>query len=245
MPVIPYTIRTCVCKTVRKTKRWFYEYERIFVDVSDEVAAFLEKDNRREKRYRWKIQKQMRDAGIHAIVSLDEIKSDENGDSYFVADLIEDTVNPENRNPLSILIENEFTEGLYDLYEKAMTQKQYEVLKLHERGYTTSDIAELLGIDESSARERLHNALKKVVEMYIMHSNYDILTGLQDFVFKDLQGEISATKYNDLFAAAFRMLVLLTNPQQYKLVKFVIDGDYEKKIKKYLDSLKPTPENPA
>jgi hypothetical protein len=126
-----------------------------------------------------------------------------------------------------------------------MPPKQAEAFKMHEQGYTTADMAGLFGVDESSARERLHNALKKAVEMYIMHTNYDILKGLEQFFFKDLQGKISDTKYNKLFAAAFRFLVVFTNPSQAELVKYVIDGEYDKKIKKYLDSLNSAPETPV
>ena len=220
--------------------------EHILVDVNDAVAEFLVHDDKRERRYQWKIKKQMQDAGICRTVYLDEIKYDSNtNEQYFVANIIEDIINPENRNPLSIIIEREFTDTLYHLYSQAMTQKQYEILKFHEQGYTTSDIAKVLGIDESSARERLHNALKKAVEMHVMHSNYDILTGLQEFIFKDLYGKISATKYNNLFSSVFRLVIALINPSQRELIKFIIGNEHENKIIKYLDSLKPTPEKPT
>ena len=217
-------------------------YERVMVEVSDEVAAFLKYDDMRELRYKWKTDKQKRKAKIRAVFSLDSVAKDGEGEEYLVADMIEDIYNPENRNPLTIIIERESTDGLYHIYASVMTSKQYEMLKYYEQDYSVVDMAALLGLDESSARERLYNALKKAVEIYVMHSNYDILTGLQEFVMKDFYGQISATKYNDLFAAVFRGIVLWTNPEQYELVKFVIGGEYDKKIKEIVGAANPLPD---
>ncbi|GHV03064.1 hypothetical protein FACS1894211_15480 [Clostridia bacterium] len=244
MPVIPYTIEKSVCKRAGGRQYWQYAYEHILVEVSDAVAVFLAEDDKRERRYRWKIKKQMQAANIRTVFSLDEFVRSDDGEERPAADYIEDTVNPENRNPLTILIEKEFTDGLYHLYSLVMPSKQSDVFKLHERGYTTTDMAEMFGIDESSARERLHNAFKKAVELYIVRKNYDILNGLEQFFFKDLHGKISDTKYNRLFAAVFRFFVAYTNPHQINLLKFVIDGEYEREIKKYLEKSNPTPETP-
>jgi len=43
-----------------------------------------------------------------------------------------------------------------------MTKKQYEVWKYHKEDYGITEIAKLLNIDESSVRERLQNAYKRV-----------------------------------------------------------------------------------
>jgi len=109
MPIIPYTIQRSVCRTIRGRRFWCYEYEHILVEVSDAVAEFLAEDDKREQRYQWKIKKQMQDAGIHTVFSLDEIvKSDNGANSDFpVSDIVEDTVNPQNRDPHEIVIEKE------------------------------------------------------------------------------------------------------------------------------------------
>ena len=140
MLIIPYIIQKSVCKTVNEKKRWYYEYEQVFVEASDEVAAFLEKDDKREQRYQWKIKKQIQDAGIHTVFSLDELVRNSNSEEYIVADLIEDTVHPDNYDPLEIAIEKETEEegeerrkelaaGLDEMCASLMTKKQYEVWK--------------------------------------------------------------------------------------------------------------------
>lgn len=121
MPVITYTIQWSV-KTVRGKMCWYNEYEHILVDVSDEVAAFLEEDDKREQRYLWKIKKQKQDAGIHTVLSLDEIiKSDDGVNADIpISDIIEDTVNPSNYNPLEIVMARYFPilEGIVYLTNK-------------------------------------------------------------------------------------------------------------------------------
>ena len=168
MPIISYTIRNSACKTVRNKKCWYYEYEQILVDVNDAVAEFLEEDDKRERRYLWKIKKQMQDAKIHMVFSFDEVINFENNTDATIAEIIEDTVNPENYDPLEITIENEIKEErkqlaveLDEMCAALMTKKQYEVWKYSEQGFNTSEIAKMLNIDESSVRERLQNALKR------------------------------------------------------------------------------------
>jgi len=168
VPIISYVIRKSVCKTVRNKKCWYYEYEQILVDVNDAVAEFLEEDDKRERRYLWKIKKQMQDAKIHTVFSLDEILNFDNGTESSISDIIEDTVNPENYDPLEITIENEIKEeqkrlaaNLDEMCSALMTKKQYEVWQYSGQGFNTSEIAKMLNIDESSVRERLQNALKR------------------------------------------------------------------------------------
>jgi len=175
MPIIPYTIRRSIRKTIRGRVCWDYEYEHILVDVSDEVAEFLVEDNKREQRYQWKIKKQMQDVRVHTVISLDEIiKSNDSANSDFpVSDIIEDTVNSQNCNPLEIVIENEDEEKhkkkaaiIEDMCALLMTKKQYEVWRYHKEDYGISEIAKLLSIDESSVRERLQNAYTRITKLF-------------------------------------------------------------------------------
>ena len=168
MPIISYTIRSSACKTVRNKKCWYYEYEQILVDVNDAVAEFLEEDDKRERRYLWKIKKQMQDAKIHTVFSLDEMINLDVGTEVPIADIIEDNVNPENYDPLEIAVEREIKEeqkrlavGLDEMCASLMTKKQFVVWQYSGQGFNTSEIAKMLNIDESSVRERLQNALKR------------------------------------------------------------------------------------
>ena len=43
-----------------------------------------------------------------------------------------------------------------------MTKKQFEAWVYHEAKYSNVKIAKILGIDESSVRERIKNALKRI-----------------------------------------------------------------------------------
>jgi DNA-directed RNA polymerase specialized sigma24 family protein len=175
MPVITYTIQKSICKTVAGRKRWYYEYARIPVAVSSEVVAFLTEDEKRERRYRWKTAKQMRDAGISAIFSLDGLKQSdsEQNEDYPVAEIVEDTVHSDNRDPLEIILENEYEQKSKTEQERfaaeldkkcaaVMTKKQYEVWEYNKQGYRLAEIARHLGIDESSVRERLKNAVERI-----------------------------------------------------------------------------------
>ena len=112
MPVITYTIERSVSKTVRGKKCWYNECEHISVDVSDEVAEFLEEDDKREQRYLWKTKKQKQDMGIRKVFSLDEtIKSNGGVNADLpISDIIEDTVNSSNYNPLEIVIKKEIAD---------------------------------------------------------------------------------------------------------------------------------------
>jgi len=173
VPIISYTIRNSACKTVRNKKCWYYEYEQILVDVNDAVAKFLEEDDKREKRYLWKIKKQMQDARIHTVFSLDEMISFGDGAESSITDIIEDNVNPENYDPLEIVVEKEIKEeqkrvaaSLDEMCASLMTKKQYEVWQYSGQGFNVSEIAKILNIDESSVRERLQNALKRISQSF-------------------------------------------------------------------------------
>ena len=130
-------------------------------------------DDKRERRYQWKIKKQMQDANIHTVFSLDEIGRTGDGEEYLVADLIEDIVHSQNSNPLDIVIDKEYREEskkrrrelvamFKESYYALLTKKQYEAWKYSDKGYSATEIAKLLNIDESSVRERLENAFKRI-----------------------------------------------------------------------------------
>jgi len=174
MPIIRYPIQKSVAKTVHGRTRWFCKYEYILVDVKDEVAEFLALDNKQAKRYKWKIEKQMQDAKIYTQVYLDDFAVSKDGSKldFPVAETIEDTVHSYGRDPLEIIMEDkvekgraEFAELMSKMYAFVLTKKQYEVWKLNEDGYRPSDIARLLNIDESSVRERLRNAQKRISQI--------------------------------------------------------------------------------
>ena len=246
MPVIPYTLQRSVFKTIRKRKYWRYEYERILVDVSDEVAAFLEDDDKRERRYQWKIKKQMQRARIHRLISLDKIKYDDEGESYLVADLIEDTFNPENRNPLSIIIQNEDLAELIHEYSATMTKKQYEVFQLYEQGYNNVELAELLKLDESSVRERLHTAFKAAVMAYLTRSNFELFLALHnEFKSHPENANLPKHKFNEYLGVLFINRLSWFRHDQMELINFVLETDYDAVMKKYfLDFITKTPETP-
>ena len=173
MPVIPYTLQWSEYITVGRKKRWCEKREQVFVEASDEVAAFLKKDDGREQRYQWKIKKQKQDAKMYTEFSLDEMiqPSDGAGEEFPVEEIIADEVHPENRDPLEIMLENEALAQLNKIadirdkiYASKMTKKQFEVWKYHNDGHRPSHIARLLNIDESSVRERLKNAYKRIGE---------------------------------------------------------------------------------
>ena len=164
MPIISYTIQVSVFKKVGKRKKcWYYEYEHTLVEVNDAVAEFLEEDDKREQRYIWKIKKQMQDAGIRALVPLDKARG------MKAVDCIEDKTHPQNRNPIEIVIERENEKEEKKITAKRnkkiaglMTKKQYEAWKYIKEDYSITAIAKLLNIDESSVRERLQNAYKRI-----------------------------------------------------------------------------------
>jgi len=175
MPVIPYTIQKSIYKTIGGRKRWYYEYEDVLVDVNDAVADFLEEENKKNRRYKWKIKKQKQRANLYPNdISLDASHdliryTDKSGDKVLVAETIEDVFHPENRDPVEILSDKEYDKGregsaalIEEVFASIMTKKQYKVWKLDNAGYRYSDIARLLNIDESSVRERLENANKRI-----------------------------------------------------------------------------------
>ena len=179
MPIIPYVIQNSVQRLVNGRKRWFVKYKTILVDVSDEVAAFLAQDNEYEKNYQSRMKKLMRRVKAHKTFSLDEVIISDDGLETSVGELIADTVHQENFDPLELVIEKESRyerkhnitykteeEIKYEEYIKRcaskMTKKQFEVWVYHEAKYSNVKIAKILGIDESSVRERIKNALKRI-----------------------------------------------------------------------------------
>jgi len=184
MPVISYPIQKSVYKTVGGRKRWYYEYEQILVDVNDATAEFFANESKREKRYKWKIKKQKQRANIYPDdISLDATHdfvhyTDKSGDAILAAETIEDAFHTENRDPIEILIDRESDKGregsaalIEELFVSIMTKKQYEVWKLDNAGYRYSDMARILNIDESSVRERLENANKRIDAFLNSHKN--------------------------------------------------------------------------
>jgi hypothetical protein len=150
MPVISYTIQRNI--RINGKQRWVYEYDPTLVDVNNAVAEFLAKDDKREKRYQWKIKKQKQDANIHTEFSLDETGGTGDGEEYIVADLIEDTVHPQNRDTLDIVIDkeerkeskkrsNEMAAMFKEMYTSILTKKQYEAFKYSDKGYSATEIA--------------------------------------------------------------------------------------------------------
>ena len=175
MPIIPYTLQWSAYKIKNGKKHWYYEYRHIPVDVNDAVAAFLGEDDKSEKRYKERIKKQKQKAGIRTVFSLNELVKTEDGfnEDYFVEEITADTTHPENRDPLEIVTEQEtererkkqdkeFEAELNQLAASLMTKKQLEAYKLYRDGYNYTEIAGMLKVDESSVRERLRNAVKRI-----------------------------------------------------------------------------------
>lgn len=159
-------------------------------------------------------------------------------------EIVADTIRPENCDPLVIFLDKEDTQEL-DYYNYAvMTEKQWEVFRLFEQGYTKTEMANMLGIDESSVRERLHTALKRAVEFHIVNTNIDTYFIVYNLFIKELKGKTSQTKLESYFAFLFRQSVYILNPRQRELIDFVIDDEHENFIKIFLDFFDQTPENP-
>ncbi|MCL2675710.1 MAG: LuxR C-terminal-related transcriptional regulator [Firmicutes bacterium] len=185
MPIIPYILQWSVAKTVAGKKRWREKREQVFVDVSDEIAAFLKWDDGGEKRYIERTKKQKRKAKIKKTFSLDQmVKTNDSADEFPVGELIADIFHLDNFDPLEIVIgketvsereherkheleriiaEQEKKEAEFEKqYAPKLTKKQYEVWKYHKEGHSNVEIAALLNIDESSVRERIKNAKKRL-----------------------------------------------------------------------------------
>ena len=239
MPVIPYKLQWSVCKKKGKKTFWDIEYQEILVDVNDAVAAFLEEDDQTEQRYQWKIKKQRQDAKIYGILSLDNVK----GRKFL--ELIEDTVDPENRCPLTVLLEREFTAELYHEYSSTMSQKQYEVFKLYDQGYNKTEIASKLNIDESSVRERLHMSFRSALTAYLIHSNWDLFLSLQAELKAQFGGTMEPKKtFDRVLGFLFLNRVHLLKPSQRAMIDYALDDDYFNFINNFLDFSNPTPETP-
>lgn len=178
MPTIPYIIQKSVKKLINGRSRWFIEYETIYIDVSDEVAAFLAEDDKYEQDYQARMKKFMRKNKIHKTLSLDVVIESDDGSETTVGDIVADTVHHDNRDPLEIAIARETlyeringiknddevkkSPTYMEICASKMTKKQFEVWQYHKAGYSNVEIARMLRIDESSVRERLKNAEKRL-----------------------------------------------------------------------------------
>jgi DNA-binding CsgD family transcriptional regulator len=203
------------------------------------VAEFLEYDNGSDDRYKEKIKKQKRNAGIRATIYLDrEVLGS------IVANHVEDTVNFSNRDPLAIILEAEYLWELQDEYWYTMSRKQYDVFRYHEWGYNNTEIAEMLGVDESTVREQLYKAFVAAVFRYLKHSNADLMQSIKKEVREIYKNETQYT-INRYTATLFLNRLFFFRPDQRHLLDFVNGTDYQEMMKKYfLERFFKTPENP-
>lgn len=243
MPLVTYAIEKQFLKTKNKRKVWYIGYGYIDVEVPDAVAAFLEEDDKRERRYNWKTKKQLEAANIKFVFSLDAQLTAEAEDNF--AELIEDVIHPENRNPLDIMIQNEDNAALDLEYTSTMTKKQHEVFRLYNEGYNNTEVAKLLGLDESSVRERLHMAFRTVVGAHLIHSNKGIFQSLQAELISHYGNTLPIHKFNGYLGTLFMNRLSIIRRDQLEMVNFVLETDYDAAVKKYFsDFLTKTPENP-
>jgi len=242
MPLISYTQQWSVSKYKGRKKVWSNHYEPVLVDVTDEVAAFLAYDKNSMKRYTWKTDKQKRRANIHKEISFEETAVNGDGEEYFIADF-EDTYNPENRDPLSIVIHREDLAELDDEYVSTMTEKQYEVFSLFYNDYNNIEAAAMLGLDESSVRERLHTALKAAIMAYLTRSNFDLFLALHnEFKSQPESAGLTRYKFNEYLGVLFINRLSFFRPDQKELIDFVHETDYDAAMKKYFFNFLKTPE---
>jgi hypothetical protein len=179
MPTIPYIIQKNVQRLVNGRRRWFVKYETVSVDVSDEVAEYLAKNDKYEQDYQARMKRYKRKAKIYEPFSLDVAIQLDDGSEIQIGELIADRFNLDNSDPLEIIMAKETIyerirgikyEGeeekksptFMEVCASKMTKKQYEVWRYHKSGYSNVAIARLLKIDESSVRERLKNAKKRI-----------------------------------------------------------------------------------
>ena len=244
MPLIPYTLQWSVCTYKNRRKVWSDHYEPILVEVDDAVAAFLEEDDKAEQRYIWKTKKQRRDAKVFPIY-LDEVGITDDGDEYYVNDKYEDIYNPENRDPLSIVIQDEEAYELNLEYSSTMTKKQYEVFRLYNQGYNNTEVAGMLGIDESSVRERLYMSFRSAVSAYLIHSNRELFNALHnEFKSHPENADLPKHKFNEYLGVLFINRLSFFRRDQMELVNFVLETDYDAAIKKYFWDFMSKPPKP-
>lgn len=247
MPIIPYEIRRDICKLWRGKRFWRTVKKYIDVEVSEEVAAFLKESDKYDKRYNDKIRKQIKAANIVKVFSLNEYEEDIFDDTAVceLGEITEDTVHPENRNPLAILLENEELAELDHEYLGTMTKKQYEVFQLYEQGYNNTEVAKMLKLDESSVRERLHSAFRAAVMAYLTRSNWGLFFA-QHNEFKSYpeNAKLPKHKFNEYLGVLFINRLSFFRHDQIEYINFVLETDYEAAMKKYfLDFITETPEN--
>ena len=146
MPVIPYTIQKNVCKMVGRRKRWYYEYEDIFVDVNDATAAFLKEsdaklksNNRKETR---------RHCSLDRLLDMGAVKRDYTQDLDFVLEWNEYYDEEILRERLQKQVFNKF-----------LTAKQADIFYKHKiLKYGKVKIAKGLGITEGAVRKQILKA---------------------------------------------------------------------------------------
>lgn len=114
----------------------------------------------REKATYWKEMKQKERAGLRCSKDFSLEKFSEDG-----FEISADTL-----NPLEQVIKQEEQREYYDKLLEPLTDKQREVYILHFlKGIPKLKIATLLHIDESSVRERLRWAQKKILKNFLKH----------------------------------------------------------------------------
>lgn len=130
-------------------------YEEI--EVTEEFKREYEFLLVQERARYWKIKKQKQRAGL-------AVKCDLSLDVMY-----ENGIEPESTipDPLKSLIEKEERREYYEKLLRPLTDKQREVYILHFiKGYSNLQIAALLHIDESSVRERIFWAQKKILKNF-------------------------------------------------------------------------------
>lgn len=121
------------------------------IEVMEEFACGYAKLQKKEKRYKECEKKRRRKT-----VSLESIMSKG-----------WDTADPNVTDPLSALIEKEQNEITLITLADFLTDRQKEIMTLYyEKGYTKSEIAQILHINESTVRECLQSAAKKILKNF-------------------------------------------------------------------------------
>lgn len=130
-------------------------YEEI--EVTEEFKKGYEFLLVREKAQHWKEMKQKERAGLRCVKDLSLDKFGEDG-----YDLPSEKI-----DPLETLIAKEERREQYKKLLSCLTEKQRQVYILSKiKGYSKVQIAEILHIDESSVRERLYWAQKKISKIF-------------------------------------------------------------------------------
>lgn len=133
------------------------------IEVTEEFKREYEFLLIQENAQYWKIKKQKQRAGLEVKydLSLDRLSEDGYELSSFDID------------PLEQLIEEEEKQEYYNELLEPLTVKQREVFILHYiKGFSKVQIAALLNIDESSVRERLSWAQKKILNNFLKHPRF-------------------------------------------------------------------------